>query len=179
MEKNRNTYHICLHGVSLDMGNMGVRALTHSLIKLLAEHSEDVRIQLLYGNRSREQREVRVSGKFIPVEVINFRLSPKAGWNEHLFWILTMAFLYRCIPLQAVRTGICRTTPWIHAIVHADIVGEINAGDSFSDIYGMSRYLIRMVPSFIVLLLNKPLVLLPRLTDPIIVRMPEPLPVIS
>jgi polysaccharide pyruvyl transferase WcaK-like protein len=48
----------------------------------------------------------------------------------------------------------------------ADIVCSISGGDSFSDIYGVGRYLYVSLPQILVLLLQKPLVMLPQTYGP-------------
>jgi hypothetical protein len=48
----------------------------------------------------------------------------------------------------------------------ADFIGDINGGDSFSDLYGLRRFLIGVIPSFTVLLLQKKLVMLPQTYGP-------------
>jgi polysaccharide pyruvyl transferase WcaK-like protein len=47
-----------------------------------------------------------------------------------------------------------------------DIVADITGGDSFSDIYGMRRFLIGFLRKWLVLLFNKDLVMLPQTYGP-------------
>ena len=56
--------------------------------------------------------------------------------------------------------------PYFKRILSADIVASIAGGDSFSDIYGLSRLLYMALPQILVLQLKKPLVLLPQTLGP-------------
>jgi len=162
----KRNFRICLLGASLDVGNMGVRALGVSLVQLVQSTRPQARIQFLYGNRSGGTRNVDVNGETVTVEVVNCRLSPKAPLKEHLMWIFLMIVLYRIVPLKPIRSKICRATPWLRALAEADLVGDIRGGDSFSDIYGLRRFFADCLPAMSVLLLGKQLVILPQTIGP-------------
>lgn len=166
MNREKKEYTVCLFGASLDVGNMGCRALAASLVKLILEARPDARIYLLYGNRTSGMRDVKVFEKNVKVNVVNYRLSPKAHIQEHLLWIFLAAFFYRLFPIRALRDLISKSTPMIRVIEQADVVGSISGGDSFSDIYGLRRIIIGSVPGIIAILLNKKTVLLPQTYGP-------------
>jgi len=159
-------YKICIHGALLDVGNLGCHALTISLISLVMKYLPNAKIYLLYKTRYSGIKNFRINGKTIEVRIVNCRLSPKARLNEHLFWILFMAFLYRLLPYKFIRSRICKYTPWIRVLKDSDFVGDISAGDSFSDIYGLQRILTGSIPGLIAILMNKKLVMLPQTYGP-------------
>jgi len=160
-------FHVCLFGASLDVGNMGCRALAVSLIQLVLEARPDARVFLLYGNRYPSVRELRISEETVAkVEVVNFRLSPRARLREHLLWILFLACIHRFVSIRALRERICESTPWLKCLKRADFVGGICGGDSFADLYGLRRFLIGAVPNLVALLMEKDLVLLPQTYGP-------------
>ncbi len=159
-------YNICLQGASLDVGNLGVHALAASLITLITDLKLGAKINLLYGNRTNGVQSLEVSGKTVYADIVNYRLSPKSRINEHLFWILLLALLQRIIPIRPVRNVIIRSNRWLRTLHNADFVGEIWGGDSFSDIYGLRKFLIGIVPSIIAVLMRKELVLLPQTYGP-------------
>lgn len=159
-------YNVCLHGASLDVGNRGCRALAASLIKLITDFKPNARIYLLYGNRTNGIRTLELSDRTIEVNIINYRLSPKAKINEHLFWILFLAVIQRVVPVKFVRRKIIESNRWLRTLESANFVGEIRGGDSFSDIYGLRRFVIGMGPSLIAILMRKKLVLLPQTYGP-------------
>jgi colanic acid/amylovoran biosynthesis protein len=157
---------VCLFGGSLDVSNMGCRALTSSVVNLLRQARPDTQIALLHGSRTRGTRTVRSASATTEVDVVNYRLSPRSKPSEHLFWILTLALVIRCFPVARIRASICRRVAWLDSLEKADIVVDICAGDSFSDIYGWKRYLLNLAPAVSAILLRKPLVLLPQTYGP-------------
>jgi polysaccharide pyruvyl transferase WcaK-like protein len=159
-------YRVCLLGASLDMGNRGCCALAVSLIKLIIGSRPEAKIFLLYGNRTAGGREVSVSGRKVQVEVVNYRLSPRARLSEHLFWILLMACLVRLIPIRRVKGWIIGRTPWLRRLREANLVGNISGGDSFSGIYGLKRFVLVALPCLIAILLGKELVQFPQTYGP-------------
>jgi len=163
---DRKPYNVCLLGAALDTGNQGVSALSASLIRLILEARPEARISLLIGNRSSAPRELRIANRIVKVNIVNYRLSPRARLQEHLIWIFFLAVLYRTIRIPAMRNLLLRSNRWLRALAAADFVGDIYAGDSFSDIYGLRRFLINALPGMTALLLNKKLVLLPQTYGP-------------
>lgn len=166
-EKSPSVPRLCLFGASLDVGNMGCRALSHGLIRLLHQMRPEAEIRLLYGNRTGGKRRVRLSSeRSIEVEVLNFRLSPKARWSQHLAWIVLAALLHRFLPIPALRRRLRRAFPWLKALYEADLAGEIRGGDSFADIYGFKRFFMGVLPCCVALLMGARLVFLPQTYGP-------------
>lgn len=165
-EQADEEYNVCLQGAALDMSNQGCSALTASLVKLLTDSKPNARINLLYGSRSGGVRNLTVSGRAVKVNVVNCRLSPKAKINEHLFWILFLAILQRVVLIRSVRRRIIESNRWLRTLHTADFVGEIRGGDSFSDIYGLRKFLIGIIPCMIAILMRKEIVLLPQTYGP-------------
>lgn len=159
-------YNVCFQGASLDVGNRGCRALAASLIKLVIDCNPNARIYLLYGNRTSGIQSLKVSGRTVKVSIVNFRLSPRARISEHLFWILFLACVQRIIPIRSIRNKLVRSNQWLKTLEDAHFIGEIRGGDSFSDMYGLRRFLLEIMPSIIVILMRKKLVLLPQTYGP-------------
>ena len=159
-------FNVCLMGASLDTGNMGVSALSASLIKLIREARPDASFYFFIGNKSNHSQKLNISDREIKIKIVNYRLSPQSKIHEHLFWILVMAFLQRIIPVQSIKKSIIQSTPSLKTLKQADFIGDIRGGDSFSDIYGLQRMILGIIPQLIVLLLGKELVLLPQSYGP-------------
>ncbi|MHB1307886.1 MAG: polysaccharide pyruvyl transferase family protein [Limisphaerales bacterium] len=124
-------------------------------------------MKLLYGHRSGGTRSVPVGGGRVEqIEVINSRMSPRAPWFQQVPAIVLLALVHRLIPLTSVRLWIVSRVPWLRAICEAEVAAEIRGGDSFSDIYGLRRFLEGLVPLVIAWLLGKPFVLLPQTYGP-------------
>ncbi len=159
-------YNVCLLGCSLDTGNRGVSALAASLAKIILSICHNARIFLLIGNKSSKPQELSILGKKIMLNVVNYRLSLRARIKEHLFFIFLMACLYKLLPFQSTKKGIIKSNNWLKTLKEADFVGDIHGGDSFSDIYGLKRFIISSIPLAIILLLNKKLIFLPQTYGP-------------
>lgn len=165
-QKRNGRLRFCLLGASLDVGNMGVRALAISLVQLIKDSQTDPEIYFLYGNASRRRTKIIVKGGAVEAEIINYRLSPRASLREHLLWIVLMAIVHRALPNKMVRSFVRRSTPWLNTLLEADFIGDICGGDSFSDIYGLRRFFLGRIPAMVVLILRKELILLPQTFGP-------------
>ncbi len=153
-------------GASLATGNRGVSALGVSLVTMLREATGGADVGMLVGNRLSSPFRVTIAGKPVEVPVVNYRLSPKALGPDHLTWIMFAAMLFRVFPIRRLRRYIMDWTPWISACVHAPFVGDIRGGDSFSDIYGLRRYLEGCLPVIAVLWTRGHIALLPQTYGP-------------
>jgi len=153
-------------GASMGTGNRGVSALAASVVKIIKCLKPEAELSFFIGNRSSRPQEVHLLKNIVQVEVVNYRLSPKARLHEHLFWIFLMACLQRFVPSKPMREKIIQTNTFLHGMHQSDFVGDINGGDSFSDIYGIRRFIIGTMPTLIALLLNKKLILLPQTHGP-------------
>jgi colanic acid/amylovoran biosynthesis protein len=163
---NEKAFSVCLLGCSFDTGNRGVSALAASLIKCFLTARPDARIWFFIGTRTPAPQSCVVNGETRKFGVINFRLSLKSRPRDHLAWMFLAALFFRLCPVPRVRRGILRRNRALSSLAEADIIGDIRGGDSFSDIYGLWRFLAGTVPVFIVLLLGKNLVLLPQTYGP-------------
>lgn len=153
-------------GASMDTGNRGVSALAASVVKIIYDIRPKAKVSFFLGNRSSKPQEVRLLDKVIQVKVVNYRLSPKARLHQHLFWIFFLACLQRFVPVKPIRKKIIQNNPFLSGMDQSDFVGDISGGDSFSDIYGIRRFITTTMPSVIALLLKKKLILLPQTYGP-------------
>jgi polysaccharide pyruvyl transferase WcaK-like protein len=159
-------FRVCLFGVIPGVGNLGVRALTTSLVHQILEIEPGAEISLMFGNRAGGESETVFGDRRVRIKIVNFRLSPRSRLRDHLFWILAMAMVFRALPIGPLRRLIRRRVPWIKALLDADWIGDVRGGDSFSDIYGLKRLAIGSIPNLIAKLLGKSYVLLPQTYGP-------------
>ena len=157
---------ICLMGASLDTNNRGVLALASSLVKLVKRVSPNVNISFFEGNPDRSKRIIGPAGNEISVEIINYRLSPRARVGENLLFLLLLAFVARLAPSRSCGKKLIHSNDRLRELDDCDFVGNINGGDSFSDIYGLGRLVLGLIPTAIIILLGKKLVLLPQTYGP-------------
>ena len=151
---------ISVLGASLDVGNRGVLALGVSLAGLFARVRPSSAIVFHYGHISGGFR--RLAGDPpVDVQVRNCRLSPRSAPAENMLVILMLALLYRVgIRRPARRNG------WLRSLLDAEFIGDIRGGDSFSDIYGLRRFLEGSLPLASAALLGRPYTLLPQTYGP-------------
>ena len=157
---------IAIMGTPVVCGNRGVQALGASLVNLCSKAACGGEVVLLLGNRDAEPAPFRVVGGIRMIRVVNCRLSPRARLTEHLFGIVLLAILYRILPLDSLRRTIKRASPWIRTAVEADVVGDVRGGDSFSDIYGLGRFLLGFLMVWSVLLVRGSIVQFPQTFGP-------------
>lgn len=159
-------FEVGIIGAKLNSGNLGVSALTASLISLIRSRRPDAEVTLLIGNRdAKPQRLQAQPGTYTSVNVVNYRLSPRANVRDHIFWVLFLACVQKLVPGGA-RNRIVNSNPFLQAVYRADFIGDIRGGDSFSDIYGLGRLVIGSIPVVVAILLGKKVVLLPQTYGP-------------
>jgi len=159
--------NIGVMGMAVEAGNRGVKALGSSLVGLCEKDQGGATIRFLSSHRRRETIQLGPrNGGSKGVEVVNCRLSPKAKPTEHLLWIVLSCMVYRLVPLRGLRSGLSRLIPWIRALEEADIVGDIRGGDSFSDIYGLGRFLVGFFIAWTAVLIKGSIVQFPQTFGP-------------
>jgi polysaccharide pyruvyl transferase WcaK-like protein len=132
-----------------------------SVALLLARTSPAARIAFHYGNSTGGSRRLSGSHGDVEVEVQNCRLSLLSPPGRHLGVILFLAALYRL----GIR-GPARGNAWLSSLLNARFIGEIRGGDSFSDIYGLRRFVEGCLPLISVVLIDRPFVMLPQTYGP-------------
>ena len=157
---------VCILGASLATGNMGVTALGTSLVRLIRNAAPDAEISAFVAERSDKPQSARVGGRDVAIQVINYRLSPRTGFRNHLAGMFLMALFYRLATCGLLRRAMLRWNPKLALLSQQDLVGNIWGGDSFSDLYGLRRVVEGAIASLTVLFLGKPFCLLPQTYGP-------------
>lgn len=159
---------VAILGTPVSSGNRGVMALGASLVNLCVSISGagESGVFLMLGNSNNRPVPFRIGGATKFIRLVNCRLSPRSRFAEHLAWICLGAFLYRIIKIRVFRAIISSITPWIRALEQADIVGDVRGGDSFSDIYGMRRFMEGFFIAWTVVLVKGSIVQFPQTFGP-------------
>ncbi len=157
---------IVIMGTPVNSENRGVLALCSSLAGLFADSDASAEIQLLLGHRKHETIRLRLRGTITSVHVFPVRLAFSSKLRDHLFCILFASLLYRLFPFAAFRDRLATLIPSISAIREANLVGDVRGGDSFSDIYGMRRFLWGFLLAWSVILVRGEIVQLPQTYGP-------------
>jgi len=137
-----------------------------SLVNLCAQGANGGEVLLMLGHHNSEPVQFRVNGEPHSIRVVNCRLSPRARFKEHLGWIVLACLLYRILPVKSLRSSLSRLTPWISAMEEADVIGDVRGGDSFSDIYGIRRFIHGFLMAWTVVLVKGTIVQFPQTFGP-------------
>lgn len=157
---------ICLLGASFDTSNMGVNALTAGTLKAFFEQYPDGDLFLFDYGKKGLTYNFQMSDSIIPVQLVNIRFSKKFYLKNNVALLIALALFARCMPFNRIRKKIISSNFWLNRVAEADIVVSMAGGDSFSDIYGISRFLYVSLPQIVALLLGNKLVLLPQTIGP-------------
>ncbi len=156
---------VVLLGAGFGTGNMGVAALASGTIASALTSFPNAKVWLLDYGREAEVYDFRHGDTSFKVELINLRFSKKLFLSNNIARLLGTALLLWLLPPET-RQAFIRRNRWLSTIDGADIIGAISGGDSFSDIYGLRRLLYVTLPQLLVLILQKPLFLLPQTYGP-------------
>ena len=157
---------VTLLGASLDNDNMGVNVLAASAIKCVLSRCPEAEISLLDYGENPSSRMVKVGGHKLPIPKVNIRFSKKLYLPNNIIFLLLLAAILRCIPSASVRKLIIARNRHLRHLYEADVVLSIAGGDSFSDIYGVTRLLYVSLPQVLAILMGKRVVLLPQTIGP-------------
>lgn len=153
-------------GASLDTGNLGVSALFASTVQCIHSELPGAGIRLFEGVRNPVPQIVRMcGGQSVEVGRVGVRCNKTMWRQNHLLRLLGSAALARLLP-PGWRKRWLRRNPYLNAIVSARAVMDITGGDSFSDIYGLSRLARGWLEKKLVLLCGADLILLPQTYGP-------------
>lgn len=166
MSTDNRQFRACLMGAPFNTNNRGVSALAYSLVRLIKEMIPDAKISFFMGSPERTNDVLHLADKDVAIDVINYRLSPRARIQEHLFFLLCMACLVRITPSDWLRRKIISSNSRLRDLHECNLIGDIHGGDSFSDIYGLRDFIMGIIPIVVIILLGKKLVLFPQTYGP-------------
>ena len=157
---------ICLLGASFGTNNMGVNALTAGTLKAFFESYSGGELFLFDYGKQETTYTFRIGERSVPVPLVNIRFSKKFYLKNNIAYLIALALLARCIPFRGMRKKVISRNPWLRRMAQADVIASMAGGDSFSDLYGMGRFLYVSLPQLLALALGKRLVLLPQTIGP-------------
>ena len=157
---------VCLLGASLDTGNLGVSALAESSIKIILNRWPNAEITLVGGGYEPQQSHLVLMGKQVTVEILPIRYSKNIFLPYHFLRFALYGLLAKLMPRSWFKACFAGRSRYFKILNEADIVVDITAGDSFSDIYGMGRLFRGFLHKWLVIFLGKELVLLPQTYGP-------------
>ncbi|MBI2400688.1 MAG: hypothetical protein HYV23_06500, partial [Deltaproteobacteria bacterium] len=146
MERPAKQPKVLLLGVSFNTRNMGVGALAAGAIKCIRHSHPGSDIKLLDYGKMPETHTLKIAGKDELIELINLRFSKKLFLANNVALLIMLAAMARFLPFKSVRRWIIGSNPYLREIDEADMAASIAGGDSFSDIYGLSRFFYVALP---------------------------------
>lgn len=157
---------VMILGASFATGNMGVSALASGTIASLQRGIPDARIVILDYAKRQSVSEDRCNSRVVLVELLNLRFSKRLWQRNHVASLIVKSLFLRLLLVRPWRTRMIRKSPRLEEILNADLVLSLAGGDSFSDIYGLWRMIYVTLPQILVILLRRPLILLPQTYGP-------------
>jgi len=163
----KGNMRICLLGASFDTGNLGVSALAESSIKIILNRWPDAEIVLLGTGSTDGEQCLKLSGQEIRVRIERMRFCMNVFLRSHFCVLLLNSILLKLLPFRKFRELLSSINPYVKTLVETDKVFDITGGDSFSDIYGLRRFLIYgFLQKWLVTQFGKELILLPQTYGP-------------
>lgn len=157
---------VCLLGASFHTGNLGVNALASSAYKCVRSAFPNSEIFLLDYGRNSSAGNCTIGQRTFRVPVVNLRFSKKLYLANNVAFLLFLAFCLRIVPSTSFRRWVVRGNGTLQQLERISFGAAISGGDSFSDIYGVTRFFYVVLPAILLLLLGKKLVLLPQTIGP-------------
>ena len=168
MEKKHkdNNIKICLLGPSFGTGNLGVDALVEASIKVIVNRWPDAEVTLLGSGWSDAEYCLRLFGRDVYVKSMPIRFCKNVFRSDHFMVLFFYAMSMKVFRGRRMREFFASRNPYLRAIAEADMVADITGGDSFSDIYGMRRFITGFLRKWLIRVFRKKLVLLPQTYGP-------------
>ena len=163
---DNNTIKICLTGASFDTPNLGVSALAESSIKCIAHRWPNAEILILGSTDSDKQRFIKTQHKQVKLSGISVKFSKNIFLPNHFLRLMFYLCLLRILQFKSVRQYLMNRNQTLRLILQSHFFADITGGDSFSDIYGIRRFMWCLLPKLLPLAAGKELILLPQTYGP-------------
>ena len=157
---------ICLLGPAFGTSNMGLNALATGTVSSALNAFPQARLWLLDYDRCSKEYEVCLAGRRMTIPMTNMRFSKRVYAGNHIAMLVLLALISRAIPSAEIRGRFLARNRCLRQIWQSDFVVALSGGDSFSDIYGLERLWYVSLPQLLIVLLKRPLVLLPQTIGP-------------
>jgi len=157
---------ILLLGATFNTENMGVGALAVGALTVLTKKYTDPDIFFLDYGKESIQTKINVADQAILVPLVNLRFSWKFFLPNNVVYLLLMSILIKFVG-QNLGKELIEKNQWLKIISDADIAVAVSGGDSFSDIYGLSRFFYVSLPQLLVTIMGNRLIFLPQTIGPL------------
>ncbi len=158
--------NVLILGASFNTGNLGVSALAESTIQCILHSWPNANITIFGGTLELYEEKRVIRGREVVVKNIPIRFSKNIFLEAHIIRYYLYGVMRSLLHFHKPEQSSRIKNPCIREIVEADIVVDITGGDSFSDIYGMIRFIKSFLEKLLVVLYKKPLIFLPQTYGP-------------
>lgn len=165
-EQKREKMVVCLLGASFDTGNLGVNALAESTIKVVLHRWPEAEIVLLGSSHLPEESSLLVGGRQVTCRAVPIRFSKNVFLPYHFLQFVMYRILAALLLWPALRRRLYQRNAYCRTLYETDLAVDITGGDSFSDIYGMRRFVLGFLRKWLVLFYGKRFIMLPQTYGP-------------
>lgn len=158
---------ISLLGPTFSTNNLGVNALTLGTIQSILMQNPKSDIVLIDYNKQQEiYYDVMISNEFFKIKQLNMRFSKLIFQKYHILRLMFTTILLNIFNFTTLKNKILSNNKILHQLSQSELICAVCGGDSFSDIYGLRRFIYIVLPQFLAILLKKKLILLPQTLGP-------------
>src|ERR1039457_7303958 len=157
---------VCVLGAAFGTDNMGVGALAAGTIRCILHVYPQAEVFFLNYDKFSKVYSVTLSGQQLAIPLVNIRFSWRFWLRNNLAFLLFLTVLMKLLPFPALRRRWITGNDCLRYLDGSDLVVAISGGDSFSDIYGLERFLYVSLPQILALWSGKRLILLPQTLGP-------------
>ena len=162
----RKPLKIGFQGAYFETGNLGVSALAESSIKIIFNRWPDVKVILFSRGSKTGEHRVSLNDRELYIKTVPIRFCKNVFLSNHFIVLFCYAVVFKVFRWNCFKQVCCYYNSCLKEIIETNIVTDISGGDSFSDIYGMRTLVFGFLNKWLVLLLDKPLILLPQTYGP-------------
>ncbi len=152
-------------GAIFETANMGVSALAEASLKCIFTRWPDAQVYLK-AHLEETQQILTFNQQTVTIQRVNFGGGKNWLKPHHLYRLIFSALLLKLIPNSTLQRKLETNNPYFKRIMHTDLVFDITAGDSFSDIYGLRKLIHHSLLKWLFILCGKKLILLPQTYGP-------------
>lgn len=165
-EKSRVAKKVCILGATFTTGNMGVSMLASGTIQGILNQFPNAEIVLLDYGREGYTFEFPFGNHPVSIQFLNIRFSKKIYLANNIAVLLLLIVLSKAIPAGPLRRRFLSSNPSLKVLQETDLVCSIAGGDSFSDIYGIGRFLYVSLPQLLAVWAGKRFICMPQTFGP-------------
>src|SRR5579863_4025311 len=170
-QHQEHAFRVFLLGAGFSNENMGVRALAAGAIRSFLHQFPDASLSLLDYAKEPTTFNLFVGQREVNISLINIRFSKRLFLSNNIATLLLIGLVARLLPLKHWRNWLLDGNHVLRELRRADVILSVAGGDSFSDIYGLTRLIYVALPQLLALIIGIQLVLLPQTIGPFKTRL--------